>query len=81
MRHVTLRGERLVLVSSGELSLSCRSSHIRDSQMDVVFNNNNICISSIQGVSEMRVLILIGERTGQFMKHFSITFLQKSITN
>jgi hypothetical protein len=49
--------------------------------MDVVFNNNNICISSIQGVSEMRVLILIGEGTGQFMEHFSITFLQKSITN
>jgi hypothetical protein len=36
---------------------------------------------NIQGVSEIRVLILTGERTRQFMKLFSITFckIRKSI--
>jgi hypothetical protein len=35
----------------------------------------------IQGVSEIRVLILTSERTLQFMKLSSITFLRKSFTN
>jgi hypothetical protein len=38
-------------------------------------------IKNIQGVSEIRVLILTSERTRQFMKLFSITFckIRKSI--
>jgi hypothetical protein len=35
----------------------------------------------IQGVSEMRVLILTSGRTRQIMELFSITFLRKSNTN
>jgi hypothetical protein len=35
----------------------------------------------IQGVSEIRVLILTSGRTRELMKLFSITFLRKSITN
>jgi hypothetical protein len=35
----------------------------------------------IQGVSEIRVLILTSERTRQFMKLFSIAFLRKNISN
>jgi hypothetical protein len=40
-----------------------------------------ISFSCIQGVSEIRVLILTSERTRQFMKLFSITFykIRKSI--
>jgi hypothetical protein len=42
-----------------------------------IFAPHNI----IQGVSEIRVLILTSERTRQFMKFFSITFckIRKSI--
>jgi hypothetical protein len=38
-------------------------------------------VITIQGVSEIRVLILTSERTRQFMKLFSITFckIRKSI--
>jgi hypothetical protein len=38
-------------------------------------------LTYIQGVSEIRVLILTSERTRQFMKVFSITFykIRKSI--
>jgi hypothetical protein len=36
---------------------------------------------SIQGVSEIRVLILTSGRTRQIMELFSITFLRKSNTN
>jgi hypothetical protein len=35
----------------------------------------------IQGVSEIRMLILTSEKTHQFIKIFSLTFLRKSITN
>jgi hypothetical protein len=35
----------------------------------------------LQGVSEIRVLILASERTRQIMELFSITFLRKSNTN
>jgi hypothetical protein len=44
--------------------------------------NADICrLIYIQGVSEIRVLILTSERTRQFMKLFSITFckIRKSI--
>jgi hypothetical protein len=38
-------------------------------------------IKNIQGVSEIRVLILTSGRTRQIMELFSITFLRKSNTN
>jgi hypothetical protein len=40
-----------------------------------------ILLENIQGVSEIRVLILTSERTRQFMTPFSITFckIRKSI--
>jgi hypothetical protein len=46
---------------------------------DVIVNTDISRIStSIQGVSEIRVLILTSGRTRQFMKLFSITFWQNS---
>jgi hypothetical protein len=41
----------------------------------------NILYLYIQGVSEIRVLILTRGRTRQIMELFSITFLRKSNTN
>jgi hypothetical protein len=38
-------------------------------------------LNDIQGVSEIRVLILTSGRTRQIMELFSITFLRKSNTN
>jgi hypothetical protein len=38
-------------------------------------------VKRIQGVSEIRVLILTSGRTRQIMELFSITFLLKSNTN
>jgi hypothetical protein len=40
-----------------------------------------IYFMGIQGVSEIRVLILMNGRTRQFMELLSITVLRKSITN
>jgi hypothetical protein len=44
------------------------------------FIQNTVYID-IQGVSEIRVLILTSGRTRQIMELFSITFLRKSNTN
>jgi hypothetical protein len=78
MRHaVTLRGERLIRVSSGEaefsrvsekqaLTQSWRSSHYKNdkdttnivnSQMDVVFSNNNL--KSVTNVIEVFTSVVL----------------------
>jgi hypothetical protein len=49
--------------------------------LDKKNNNQNLQKNNIQGVSEIRVLILTSEKTRQFIKLFSITFckIRKSI--
>jgi hypothetical protein len=49
--------------------------------MSMIFQNLQQTLRSIQGVSEIRVLILTSGRTRQIMELFSITFLRKSNTN
>jgi hypothetical protein len=43
--------------------------------------DSKVSFEEIQGVSEIRVLILTSGRTRQIMELFSITFLQKINTN
>jgi hypothetical protein len=60
-------------------SIFIKKTVFLDTKLTLVFQKHPVWF--IQGVSEIRVLILTSERTRQFMKLFSITFckIRKSI--